>query len=314
MSSPGVLTRGASLADYVELTKPRITPRGPDGAGGLRDGLAGHARGRSPAVAAPRHGLVAAGASALNMVLERDTDALMQRTRERPLPAGRLRAAEALAFGLAPHRRRASLCLSWLSGPLAAAVAFATWVSYLFVYTPLKRAHLALDPGGRGARRAAPGDRLGGGARRLDRGAFVLFAILFLWQIPHFLAIAWIYREDYARGGLPMLPVVDPEGHLTGRQAVAHSLALLLVSLAPDRGRAWPAASTSRARSCSASPSLATRFALAVAAHHARGALALPRLDPLPPGALRPCSWRPALSAAAPKAPARLVPAASREE
>ena len=158
----------------------------------------------------------------------------MHRTRNRPLAGGRLR----------PRRGRRSSacavtvlgprsCCTWLSGPCAAAVAFVTWVSYLFVYTPLKtRTSLSTLVG------AFPGALppvIGWAAARgtVDRGAFVLFAILFLWQIPHFLAIAWIYREDYARGGLPMLPVLDPQGALTGRQAVANSLALLLVSLAP---------------------------------------------------------------------------------
>jgi protoheme IX farnesyltransferase len=123
--------------------------------------------------------------------------------------------------------------LAWLSGPAAAAVALLTWSSYIFIYTPLKtRTSLSTIVG------AFPGALppvIGWAAARgsIDPGAYVLFAILFLWQIPHFLAIAWIYREDYARGGLPMLPVVDVEGRMTGRQAVANSLALLLVSLGP---------------------------------------------------------------------------------
>jgi len=121
----------------------------------------------------------------------------------------------------------------WFSGPLAAGVALATWAIYLFIYTPLKRMTSLSTLVG-----AVPGALppvIGWTAARgtLDPGAFLLFAILFLWQIPHFLAIAWIYREDYKRGGLPMLPVLDPEGRLTGRQAVANSLALLIVSLVP---------------------------------------------------------------------------------
>ncbi|HVC65812.1 MAG TPA: heme o synthase, partial [Candidatus Dormibacteraeota bacterium] len=176
--------------------------------------------------------LVAAGASCLNMVLERRTDSLMLRTRNRPLPAGRLHPPEALAWGLA-LTTSGLILLAWRTGALAAAVAFATWASYLFFYTPLKtRTSLSTIVG------ALPGALppvIGWAAARgrLEPGAFVLFAIVFLWQIPHFLAIAWIYREDYARGGLPMLPVLDPDGRLTGRQAVANTLALLLVSLAP---------------------------------------------------------------------------------
>jgi protoheme IX farnesyltransferase len=124
--------------------------------------------------------------------------------------------------------------LALLVRPLAALVALATWASYLFAYTPLKtRTSLSTIVG------AFPGALppvIGWAAARgsLDGGAFVLFAILFLWQIPHFLAIAWIFREDYARGGLPMLPVLDPAGRVTGRQAVANSLALSLVSVVPS--------------------------------------------------------------------------------
>ncbi len=236
MSSPALCVSRSSLADYVELTKPRITSMvvltsllgfvmgsvGPVSAAALLAALLGT-------------GLVAAGASALNMVLERDTDARMQRTRNRPLPAGRLRVLDAVGFGAALTLLGLAELL-WLSGRLAALVALATWASYLFVYTPLKRrTSLATLVG------AVPGalpPLIGWAAARqaLEPGAFVLFAILFLWQVPHFLAIAWIYRDDYALGGLPMLPVLDREGRMTGRQAVAHSLALLLVSLAPATG------------------------------------------------------------------------------
>jgi protoheme IX farnesyltransferase len=233
MSTVALLSRRGLAADYLELSKPRITllvvfttlvgfvVAAPGAAPGLP--LLAVLAGTT---------LVAAGASALNMLLERDTDALMHRTRSRPIPAGRVRTLDALLFGLVLTALGLTL-LSWLSGLLAAAVAFATWASYLFVYTPLKRRTSLSTLVG-----AVPGALppvIGWAAARhsLDGGAFVLFAILFLWQIPHFLAIAWIYREDYARAGLPMLPVLDPAGRLTGRQAVIHSLALLLVSLTP---------------------------------------------------------------------------------
>ena len=223
----------ASAADWLELTKPRITvmvvftamvgfvvasPASP-WSGLLTAALVGT-------------GLVAGGASVLNMVIERDTDALMHRTRTRPIPAGRIRPAEARWFGalltLGGLALLASLC-----GTLAALVAFSTWASYLFLYTPLKRrTHLSTLVG------AVPGALppvIGWAAAsgRLEPGAFILFAIVFLWQIPHFLAIAWLYRDDYERGGFPMLPVIDREGRVTGRQAVLHSVALLVVSLAP---------------------------------------------------------------------------------
>jgi protoheme IX farnesyltransferase len=223
----------ASLADWLELTKPRITLLV------VFTALVGFMAG-APAqrwsyllgAALLGTGLVAAGASALNQVLERATDALMNRTRSRPIPAGRIRPAEASLFGLLLTLVGLALLIA-LCGPLATLVALATWASYLFLYTPLKRrTHLATLVG------AVPGALppvIGWAAAsgRLEPGAFVLFAIVFLWQIPHFLAIAWLYRDDYERGGLKVLPVIDREGVLTGRQAVVHSVALLVVSLAP---------------------------------------------------------------------------------
>jgi protoheme IX farnesyltransferase len=233
MSSPTLPLARPSLADWLELTKPRITSMV------VFTALVGFvtASSRSPwsallVAALTGTGLVAAGASVLNQVMERQTDALMVRTRERPLPSGRVRPVEAGAFG-ALLTAAGLAGLLWLCGPLAAAVAFATWASYLFLYTPLKRrTPLATLVG------AVPGALppvIGWAAARasLDPGAFILFAILFLWQVPHFLAIAWLYRDDYAQAGFPMLPVLDREGSFTSRQAVVHSLALLLVSLAP---------------------------------------------------------------------------------
>jgi protoheme IX farnesyltransferase len=223
----------ASAADWLELTKPRITMMV------VFTALVGFvaASAASPwsgllTAALVGTGLVAGGASVLNMVMERDTDALMQRTRLRPIPAGRIRPADARWFGALLTLGGLALLLS-LCGALAALVAFSTWASYLFLYTPLKRkTHLSTLVG------AVPGALppvIGWAAAsgRLEPGAFILFAIVFLWQIPHFLAIAWLYRDDYERGGFPMLPVIDREGRVTGRQAVLHSVALLVVSLAP---------------------------------------------------------------------------------
>jgi protoheme IX farnesyltransferase len=223
----------ASAADWLELTKPRITMMV------VFTALVGFVA-ASPAspwnglltAALVGTGLVAGGASVLNMVMERDTDALMRRTRTRPIPAGRIRPAEARWFGVLLTLSGLALLAS-LCGALSALVAFSTWASYLFLYTPLKRrTHLSTIVG------AVPGALppvIGWAAAsgRLEPGAFILFAIVFLWQIPHFLAIAWLYREDYERGGFPMLPVIDREGRITGRQAVLHSVALVVVSLAP---------------------------------------------------------------------------------
>jgi len=233
MSSPTVPLSRATAADWAELAKPRITTMV------VFTTLVGFvtASTASPwtlvlAAALAGTGLVAAGASVLNQVMERDTDALMLRTRARPIPSGRIPHGEARAFG-ALLTATGLVGLVALCGPLAAAVAVVTWASYLFAYTPLKRrTPLATLVG------AVPGALppvIGWAAARgrLDAGAFILFAILFLWQIPHFLAIAWLYRDDYARAGFPMLPVLDREGTFAARQAVVHSLALLLVSLAP---------------------------------------------------------------------------------
>ena len=242
MTSQAVPLGRARAADWLELTKPRITAMVVVTAlVGFVTASPGPAWSLLLGAALAGTGLVAAGASVLNQVMERDTDALMLRTRMRPLPAGRTGVAEARAFGaLLTVAGLASLL--WLSGALAAAVAFATWASYLFAYTPLKRrTPLATLVG------AVPGALppvIGWAAARgrLEPGAFVLFAIVFLWQVPHFLAIAWLYRDDYARAGFPMLPVLDREGTFTARQAVVHSVSLLVVSLAPAvAGLAGPA-------------------------------------------------------------------------
>jgi protoheme IX farnesyltransferase len=174
-------------------------------------------------------GLVSAGGSVLNHVLERDTDALMTRTAMRPLPTGRMDPDTALLFGVVLSIL--GLGDLALGTNLLGAVALA---GYVFVYTPLKRvSSLATVIG------AVPGaipPMMGWSAVRneLDLAAWVLFGILFFWQLPHFLAIAWLCREDYARGGFPMLPVLDPEGVRTGRQAILYGAALVPISLLPS--------------------------------------------------------------------------------
>ena len=177
--------------------------------------------------------LVAAGASALNMFVERAPDGRMARTWNRPLPSGRLRPGEVLAFGIATGVL-GTLQLALAATPLAAGLAALTLLSYVFLYTPLKRVttlntHIGAIPG------ALPA-LIGWAAVRGSLGpeAWALFSIVYLWQVPHFLSIAWIYRADYARGGFQMLPVVDPTGATTGRQATLGVLALLPVSLLPS--------------------------------------------------------------------------------
>lgn len=222
------------IQDYLSLAKPRVTlmvlitmafgfylgARGAVDAVLLFSALAGTA-------------LVAGGTSALNQYLERELDAKMLRTKNRPLPAGRIPPVNALAFGVI-IAIAGILLLAWRVNTLTALLAALTLTSYVFLYTPLKqKSHLSTLVG------AVPGALPPMGGWTAARGeigieAWVLFAILFLWQLPHFLAIAWMYREDYARGGFPMLPVIDPEGRSTGRQILSNCLALLPVSLLPS--------------------------------------------------------------------------------
>jgi protoheme IX farnesyltransferase len=221
------------IADLLELTKPRITSlvvittaigffmgtRGPLDVTRLVNSLLATA-------------LVAGGASALNQYLERDLDGLMKRTADRPLPQGRLSPVTALAFGVGLSIAGV-LYLTLAANLLAGALAALTVAAYVFVYTPLKRLTPLSTVVG-----AVPGalPPVGGWAAAtgsLSSEAWVLFAIVFLWQLPHFLAIGWMYREDYSRANYPMLPVLDAEGYVTGRHMIAWSVGLIPVSLMP---------------------------------------------------------------------------------
>lgn len=221
------------VADFVALTKPRIVLMV------LVTTLAGFylASRSTPEPGAVVRTLVgmalaAGGALALNMFMERDLDARMERTRHRPLPDGRLLPGEALLFGCALTGAGLA-CLALAVGPACAGVSAASVAGYLFVYTPLKR-HSSLCSLVGGVPGALPPVAGWAAARgTLDVEAWVLFAILFLWQMPHSLAIARLYRQDYARAGLRLLPVVDPEGRSTDRQILSHSLALVAVGMLP---------------------------------------------------------------------------------
>ncbi len=176
--------------------------------------------------------LLAGGASALNQLLEREYDARMRRTQNRPLPSGRLQPQTVLILG-GLASMIGLIYLAMAVNLLTSVIGAATLLSYLFVYTPLKRVTWLNTAVG-----AVPGalpPLMGWTAARneLSIEGWTLFAILAFWQLPHFLAIAWMYREDYARAGFKMLPVVDPEGYRTGRQAVSHTLGLLPISLCP---------------------------------------------------------------------------------
>jgi protoheme IX farnesyltransferase len=231
MEAPIALAR-PRLADLLELTKPRITLLILVTAFlGFHLG-SGHVLSLTLVPLLAGTALVSSGCSALNQFLERSADALMRRTEGRPLPAGRVRPLDALLFALALSAS-GLLILSTLVNLLTAALAAATLLSYAFAYTPLKRVTTLSTLVG-----AVPGalPPVGGWAAatgRLDVGAAILFAIVFLWQIPHFLAIASLYREDYIRGGMRMLPVAEPGERFTGMTVVLYTMALLPVSLLP---------------------------------------------------------------------------------
>jgi protoheme IX farnesyltransferase len=221
------------VGDYFALTKPRLNFLV------VATSAAGYYLGGPPSADVPLMAqavagtaLVAAGAAVLNQLYERDTDALMRRTRLRPLPDGRVSPVEAGVFGLALSLAGLAL-LAARANWLAAALALATLIVYLIVYTPMKlRTPLSTLVGAiPGALPALIGWTASHGA--IDRGGATLFAIVFLWQIPHFMAIAWLYRDDYGKAGFPMLSVIDPEGRRAGRQAVVYAMALLPVSLLP---------------------------------------------------------------------------------
>lgn len=221
------------VSAYIQLTKPRITSLIvlTSAAGfclGTRSG------GNYFALLSSMFGiaLLSSGIATLNQYIERDLDGLMRRTADRPLPSGKLLPWEALLFGVG-LTASAEIYLSVFVNPLTGFLGLAVVASYLFGYTPLKtRTSLSTLVG------AFPGAMpplIGWTAARgeLSIEAWVLFAILFLWQFPHFLAIAWMYREDYRRAGILMLPVVEPEGRVTAQQIVAYALMLLPVSLLP---------------------------------------------------------------------------------
>ncbi|HEX8031896.1 MAG TPA: heme o synthase [Vicinamibacterales bacterium] len=233
-ASSGVTARTHTrTGDYVALTKPRLNflvllttaaayslGAGPDATlGDLLHTLAGTF-------------LVAGGAAAINQVWERKTDRLMRRTRLRPVADMRLSVMQGTSFGLLLTIAGAAE-LAYFLNPLSAIVALLTTASYILFYTPLKlRTSLSTIAG------AVPGALpavIGWAAatNTLSIEAWVLFGIVFMWQMPHFLAIAWMYRDEYARAGMPLLPVIEPDGRSTGRQAVLYTAALIPLSMMP---------------------------------------------------------------------------------
>jgi heme o synthase len=226
-------TASARSRDFVALAKPRLNMLV------VASTLAGYAMGDGEPLGFVRvaglllgTGFVAGGASAFNQVIERDLDGLMRRTRTRPLPGQRLQPLEGVLFGSAITLAGLLLIVA-SSNLLAAAVALTTLLTYVALYTPLKtRTSFSTVVG------AIPGALppvIGWAAiaGELPIKAWLLFGIMFLWQLPHFLAIAWMYRDDYARAGFPMLPVIEPDGRSTARQSVVYAAALVPLSLAP---------------------------------------------------------------------------------
>jgi len=221
------------VTDYIALTKPRLNMLV------VATSAAGYYLGATSPVNATVFlatvvgtAFVAGGAAALNQVYERDTDALMMRTRMRPLPSGRVSPADARMFGVGLSIAGLAL-LAAFSTWLASLLALATLLIYLCVYTPLKRLSPAATIVG-----AVPGalpPLIGWVASHgtIAPGGLALFLIVFFWQIPHFMAIAWMYRDDYAAAGFPMLPVIDRDGPRAGRQAVGYAAALLPASVVP---------------------------------------------------------------------------------
>ena len=238
LSLSGFRTRATSLLrDYAELTKLRVTSLIVMTAwcgyffGAHKAGTSWFSFGLLHALVGI--GLVSSGTAALNEVMEHDVDAFMRRTALRPLPAGRMSLFHATAVGVLASVG-GSIYLGVFTNPLTGLLTFLTSVVYLAAYTPLKRispicTFVGAFPG------AMPGV-LGWTAVRgqLEWGTLVLFAILFVWQFPHFFSIAWLYREDYAKGGVKMLPVVEEDGRSTARRILAYSIVLIPVSILPS--------------------------------------------------------------------------------
>ena len=235
MSTAGTteITLGSRASAYITLTKPDVSLLV------LMTTAAGYYMGaRGPvdwlrlAHAVFGTMLIAAGTAALNHYIERESDRYMRRTAGRPLPSGQLRPGEALWFGVA--LAIAGAVDLWIgSGALASLLGVVTCLSYLLAYTPLKKKTLWATFIGAFPGAIPPMIGWAAASGTLDNGAWLLFAILFFWQFPHFHAISWIYREDYARAGIKMLPVVDRDGSRTFRQIVVASGILVGASLLP---------------------------------------------------------------------------------
>lgn len=218
---------------YLELTKPRLTLLA------LFNVLQGFYLGTPDKVNVSLllltllgNALIGGGANAFNQYLEKDTDAQMPRTRGRPLPSGKMQPRQALIFAWIISAAGVGMLAAGVN-VLAGILGLATLLSYVLWYTPLKKKHWTSTYAG-GIPGALP-PMIGwvAASGKIEAGACILFLILFLWQIPHFFAIGWFCREDYARAGFPVLPVIDPQGVRTVRQMIVFSAVLFPVSILP---------------------------------------------------------------------------------
>ncbi len=232
-SQPISSRQASRVKDYIELTKPRITWLI------VMSTAVGYYFGRSGdwslwSVVHTMIGtaLIASGTAALNQWYEREADRHMRRTQDRPLPSGRMEPRQALVFGIALAAvggLELGFCVNWL----AAGLGLLTLAMYLFLYTPLKQKTWWSTTVGAVPGAMPPLIGFAAAANHLSAEAYILGAILLIWQFPHFYAIAWMYREDYSRAGIQMLPVVEPDGVSTARQILIYSVLLIPVSLLP---------------------------------------------------------------------------------
>ncbi len=228
-----VISLRERMSAFAELTKPRIAfMLVVTSAAGFYLGSTGPFQFVLFANAMVGIALLAFGVATLNQYIERYTDTLMARTAKRPIPTGRVTSNEALVFGVI-QCVTAELYLFFLVNPLTAALGLTVIIGYVFMYTPLKTRTSASTAIGALPGAMPPLMGWTSASNEITLGAWALFAMLFLWQFPHFLAIAWMYRDEYAKAGIKMLPVVEPSGRLTARQIVLFTIMLVPVSLAP---------------------------------------------------------------------------------
>ena len=221
------------LAAFAELTKPRIAfMLVLSSAAGFYMGTTGGFDALLFVNAMIGIVLLAFGVATLNQFIERRTDAFMERTASRPLPTGKITPAEALIFGIV-QCAVAEAYLYFLVNPLTAALGVSVIVGYVFMYTPLKSVTSASTAIGAVPGAMPPLMGWTAATNEVTLGAWILFVFLFLWQFPHFFAIAWIYKDQYANAGIKMLPVVDPDGCITARQIVMFAMMMVAVSVAP---------------------------------------------------------------------------------